>query len=484
MEVALSPNFLKFYHFLNLYAKLELMFKKVLFPFIILINLVFFLNPALVFAADPKSCSTAGVGPSQEPDFIPEGAPEVKFSFHNLPKNQNFYWKAKASWDKGMGYQSKVAEKSNDDGKLTISITEPELLTYNGKYWVELWQSGSSEAFCGDIKYTVGYQFDYDTCQIDAPNTVTINQDIIVNISNAPQFPPNTIRDKTGWEWPVYFGNQFITKVKVGPDGTANFIIEGFKTTTSRELYLGRPGRPIIDPDRFCRIPINVISSTSSPTPTCKISPSNQTIISDITINAVNLPKNENFFPKLSLDGTPVLGLIGRNSGSEGRVQLMLVKKGGAVGNYKITVVNSKDEKVNGCEQSFSLGLPPTPLKIIEKCEDPGVKCSTSGGKECEDKKDGRGPAMKTAIGCIHTSPVEFVKDFLKFIVAISGGFAFLMMLLGTYQMLTSAGNPDSLNAGRERLTSAIIGLLFVIFAVLLMQIIGVDILKIPGFFK
>ena len=48
--------------------------------------------------------------------------------------------------------------------------------------------------------------------------------------------------------------------------------------------------------------------------------------------------------------------------------------------------------------------------------------------------------------------------------------------------MLTSAGNPETLAAGKDRLTNAVIGLLFVIFSVLLLQIIGFGILDIPGF--
>lgn len=94
----------------------------------------------------------------------------------------------------------------------------------------------------------------------------------------------------------------------------------------------------------------------------------------------------------------------------------------------------------------------------------------------------GCGDGIKTAIGCIHTDPSGFVKDFLTFITAISGGLAFLMMLLGAFQMLTSAGNPESLQAGRDRFSSAIIGLLIVILAVLFLKIIGFDILRIPGF--
>jgi len=48
--------------------------------------------------------------------------------------------------------------------------------------------------------------------------------------------------------------------------------------------------------------------------------------------------------------------------------------------------------------------------------------------------------------------------------------------------MITSAGNPETLKGGQDRFAQALIGLLFVIFSVLLMQLIGVDILGIPGF--
>jgi hypothetical protein len=119
-----------------------------------------------------------------------------------------------------------------------------------------------------------------------------------------------------------------------------------------------------------------------------------------------------------------------------------------------------------------------------EKDFDPNknVECGSTAGSTCDT--DPKNPGIATAIGCIHTSFAAFIKDFMTFIIAISGGFAFLMMLLGAYQMLNSAGNPDSLQAGRERFTSAIVGLLFVIFAVLLLQVIGVDILfkGLPGF--
>lgn len=117
----------------------------------------------------------------------------------------------------------------------------------------------------------------------------------------------------------------------------------------------------------------------------------------------------------------------------------------------------------------------PAPAGIVNWI--PGIPAGTPS---CDP--DPNNPGIETAIGCIHTSPVGFIKDFLKFILGIAGGLSFLLMLLGVFQMLSSAGNPDTLRAGQERLTSAVIGLLLVIFAVMLLQIIGVNILGIEGF--
>lgn len=156
------------------------------------------------------------------------------------------------------------------------------------------------------------------------------------------------------------------------------------------------------------------------------------------------------------------------------------------------------DSKGGGGGGPINIG-PGTAGPVATPCPSGDPKCSSGGGKTipgCGDtwipdptdstkfilNPSPKNPAIATAIGCIHTNPAELVKDLLKFMIAIGGGLAFLMMLLGAFQMLTSQGNPETLNAGKERLTSAAIGLLFIIFAVLLLQIIGADILQIPGF--
>lgn len=138
------------------------------------------------------------------------------------------------------------------------------------------------------------------------------------------------------------------------------------------------------------------------------------------------------------------------------------------------------------CHVNFCIGTPDKPCGVISGgtggttagCT--GAGCSFGGGTSCDNDKNN--PGIQTAIGCIHTNPAALIQDFLKFILGISGGIAFLLMLLGAFGMLTSAGNPDKLGAGKERLESAVIGLLFIIFSVLFFQILGANILGIEGF--
>lgn len=91
---------------------------------------------------------------------------------------------------------------------------------------------------------------------------------------------------------------------------------------------------------------------------------------------------------------------------------------------------------------------------------------------------------VETAIGCIPTDPGAFVNKFLKWALGAAGGIALLIMAIGSIQMIAAAGNPEAVKAGRDRFISALVGLLFIIFAVFLLQVIGVDILSIPGFHR
>jgi hypothetical protein len=87
-----------------------------------------------------------------------------------------------------------------------------------------------------------------------------------------------------------------------------------------------------------------------------------------------------------------------------------------------------------------------------------------------------------TAVGCIATDPSIFIGQILGIGIGIGGGIAFLLILFGGFQILMSAGNPEKLNAGKELVTSAITGLLIIIFSLFILRLIGFTIFQIPGF--
>lgn len=87
-----------------------------------------------------------------------------------------------------------------------------------------------------------------------------------------------------------------------------------------------------------------------------------------------------------------------------------------------------------------------------------------------------------TDLGCIPNDPIGFVAKFYGIGLGIIGGVAVLFIIYGGYIILSSQGNPQNLNRGKSYITYAIIGLILAIFGFVFVQIIAVDVLKIPGF--
>jgi hypothetical protein len=67
-------------------------------------------------------------------------------------------------------------------------------------------------------------------------------------------------------------------------------------------------------------------------------------------------------------------------------------------------------------------------------------------------------------------------------ILSVVGGVAILLIMLSGYRLMVSQGNPENIKSAKEQLTAAIIGLLFIIFSLVILQVIGVNILGLPGF--
>lgn len=98
----------------------------------------------------------------------------------------------------------------------------------------------------------------------------------------------------------------------------------------------------------------------------------------------------------------------------------------------------------------------------------------------CQPKGDGY--TCDTAIGPIDTNFPDLIKKIFAVLLSLSGGIAVLLIIASGYGLITSSGNPEKTQAARERLTSAIVGLVFIIFSFVILEVIGVNILQLPGF--
>lgn len=89
---------------------------------------------------------------------------------------------------------------------------------------------------------------------------------------------------------------------------------------------------------------------------------------------------------------------------------------------------------------------------------------------------------VDTALGCLPYSRDAFVAALLRFVVGLSGLIALAVMMIATFLIMTSAGDPERLKKGKELFMAALAGLLFIIFSVTLLRIVAGDIIQLPGF--
>ena len=118
------------------------------------------------------------------------------------------------------------------------------------------------------------------------------------------------------------------------------------------------------------------------------------------------------------------------------------------------------------------------PFRLCEQISDTTLK------EECEDCAGGTNgfAGVWTAVGCINRDPQVIIVSVLNLGLGMGGGVALLMILAAGFMLTTSQGDPKRTSEAKEMITSAIIGLLFVIFSVAILQFVGSTVLMIPGF--
>ena len=124
-------------------------------------------------------------------------------------------------------------------------------------------------------------------------------------------------------------------------------------------------------------------------------------------------------------------------------------------------------------------GTPPPPPQCAEWND---LEKNIISKEQVVGRKDVYCVAVDTGIGLISTDPKSFVKSVMGITLSLAGGIAMILLIFSGYKFMASQGNPEALQAARDQFLSAIIGLLFIIFSLVILQIIGVDILNIPGF--
>jgi hypothetical protein len=112
-----------------------------------------------------------------------------------------------------------------------------------------------------------------------------------------------------------------------------------------------------------------------------------------------------------------------------------------------------------------------------------GVLSSNSEQNQCFNKcmKDGQG--VWTALGCVSSDLSTVIKEkVFGWGVGLAGIISLFCIIYAAFQIQTSSGNAEKVKKAQELLTSCIMGLMLIIFSVFILKLIGIDILKIPGF--
>lgn len=153
---------------------------------------------------------------------------------------------------------------------------------------------------------------------------------------------------------------------------------------------------------------------------------------------------------------------------------------------------DNRNKILDLCSVSFSVGTTENPgnsnigLNIIGKnkfdlCSQI-PKSEENAISSCNTCINSESGGIWTALGCIPTDGAGTVRTFISIALGMAGGIGLLMIIAAGAMFALSQNDPTKVNSARDLLTSVIIGLLFIVFSVTILQFIGVTILQIPGF--
>jgi hypothetical protein len=87
-----------------------------------------------------------------------------------------------------------------------------------------------------------------------------------------------------------------------------------------------------------------------------------------------------------------------------------------------------------------------------------------------------------TAVGCIPGNLGAFISKILSIGIGLGGLISLFCIISAAFAIQTSQGNPEKIKKAKDNLTTCIIGLILIIFAIFILRFIGVAILQLPQF--
>ena len=143
----------------------------------------------------------------------------------------------------------------------------------------------------------------------------------------------------------------------------------------------------------------------------------------------------------------------------------------------------------------------PDNLLECKECLYPEARETPFGGDTLKLIKNNRGeneaptpvPGKSyTSLGCLDSgglggftqegAAVNVIQTLLTIVFSLASGVALLYIFHGAFVILTSGGNSERLLYGKRVVSAAIIGLVFSLFSVFIVNFIGGKVLLIPGF--
>jgi len=123
----------------------------------------------------------------------------------------------------------------------------------------------------------------------------------------------------------------------------------------------------------------------------------------------------------------------------------------------------------NDCPVLFACCTDPQPA-ITRALLNTG--CTTTDGQQ----------GINTAVGCIATTTnIQFLTFVLPWALGVAGGTSFILFIVSAVMFSTSAGDPQRIKSAKQLFWSALTGLIMIIFSVYLLNLIGLQILRLPG---